>query len=40
MLVLDASCRLEVLIGTPGAEAIRDRLATDDDHAAPTSAPE
>lgn len=35
MLVVDASCLCEVLIGGPGAEAIRDRLAADVDHAAP-----
>jgi predicted nucleic acid-binding protein len=35
MLVVDASCLYEVLIGRPGAEAIRDRLAADRDHAAP-----
>ena len=35
MLVVDASCPIEALIGGPGAEEIRDRLASDDDHAAP-----
>jgi predicted nucleic acid-binding protein len=35
MLVVDASCLCEVLIGAPGAEAIRERLAADDEHAAP-----
>ena len=35
MLVVDASCLCEVLIGGPGAEAIRERLCADDDHAAP-----
>lgn len=35
MLVVDASCLCEVVIGGPGAEAIRDRLSTDTDHAAP-----
>lgn len=35
MLVVDASCLCEVLLGGPGAEAIRQRLAQDDDHAAP-----
>ncbi len=35
MLVVDASCLTEVLIGGPGAEAIRRRLASDDDHIAP-----
>jgi predicted nucleic acid-binding protein len=35
MLVVDASCLCEVLIGTAGAEPIRRRLAADPDHAAP-----
>jgi predicted nucleic acid-binding protein len=35
MLVVDASCLFEVLIGAPGAEPIRRRLAADADHAAP-----
>ncbi len=35
MLVVDASCLCEVLIGGPGAEAIRHRLAAEDDQAAP-----
>ena len=35
MLVVDASCLCEALIGGPGAEAIRDRLSADADHAAP-----
>jgi predicted nucleic acid-binding protein len=35
MLVVDASCLCEVLMGTPGAEPIRQRLAADPDHAAP-----
>jgi predicted nucleic acid-binding protein len=35
MLVVDASCLYEVLVGSPGAEAIRSRLAADDDQAAP-----
>jgi predicted nucleic acid-binding protein len=35
MLVVDASCLCEVLIGLPGAEAVRRRLAADNDHAAP-----
>ncbi len=35
MLVVDASCLCQVLIGGVGAEAIRDRLAADNDHAAP-----
>lgn len=35
MLVVDASCLCEVLIGAPGADAVRERLAADDDHAAP-----
>lgn len=35
MLVVDASCLVEVLTGGPGAEAVRHRLAADRDHAAP-----
>lgn len=35
MLVVDASCLFEVLTGSSGSEAIRDRLAIDSDHAAP-----
>lgn len=35
MLVVDASCLFEVLIGGRDAEAIRERLADDGDHAAP-----
>lgn len=35
MLVVDASCLCEVVTGGPGAEAIRDRLSADVDHAAP-----
>lgn len=35
VLVVDASCLCEVVIGGPGAEAIRERLAADPDHAAP-----
>lgn len=35
MLVVDASCLCEVLLGGPGAERIRHRLAADGDHAAP-----
>jgi predicted nucleic acid-binding protein len=35
MLVVDASCLCEVLIGGPGAEPVRERLAADVDHAAP-----
>ena len=35
MLVVDASCLCAVLIGAPGAEAIRRRLAADVDQAAP-----
>ncbi|MDQ6637300.1 MAG: type II toxin-antitoxin system VapC family toxin [Candidatus Dormibacteraeota bacterium] len=35
MLVVDASCLCEVLIGGPGAQPIRDRLAADTDQAAP-----
>lgn len=35
MLVVDASCLVETLIGGPRAEAIGGRLAADPDHAAP-----
>ncbi len=35
MLVVDASCLFDVLIGGPGAAEINDRLAADRDHAAP-----
>ena len=35
VLVVDASCLFEVVVGTPEAEPIRERLALDDDHAAP-----
>jgi predicted nucleic acid-binding protein len=35
MLVVDASCLCEVLIGAPAADAVRERLAADDDHNAP-----
>lgn len=35
MLVVDASCLCEVLISEGDAEQIRERLAGDDDHAAP-----
>lgn len=35
MIVVDASCLFEVLIDTERAEAIRERLAADPDHAAP-----
>ncbi len=35
VLVVDASCLYEILVGAPGAEPIRDRLAADIDHAAP-----
>ncbi len=35
MLVVDASCLCEVLLGGPAAEPIRHRLAADRDHAAP-----
>lgn len=35
MLVVDASCLVEVVTGGPGAEAIRRRLNSDVDHAAP-----
>jgi predicted nucleic acid-binding protein len=35
MLVVDASCLYAVVVGSPGAEAIRRRLAADTDQAAP-----
>jgi predicted nucleic acid-binding protein len=35
MLIVDASCLFEVLTGTVRAEAIRERLAADEDHVAP-----
>jgi predicted nucleic acid-binding protein len=35
MLVVDASCLVAALIGSPDAERVRRRLAADDDHAAP-----
>jgi predicted nucleic acid-binding protein len=35
VLVVDASCLFEVLAGTTDAEPIRERLAQDEDHAAP-----
>ena len=35
MLVVDAPCLCEALIGGPAGEAIRDRLFADADHAAP-----
>lgn len=35
MLVVDASSLCEVVIGGPSAEAIRERLSADADHAAP-----
>lgn len=35
MLVVDASCLCEVLIGAPGAQAVGERLVADPDHAAP-----
>jgi predicted nucleic acid-binding protein len=35
MIVVDASCLVEVLTGGPGAEHVRARLARDPDHAAP-----
>lgn len=35
MLVVDASCLYDVLVGKPGAERIRWRLAADPDQAAP-----
>ncbi len=36
MLVVDASCLCEVLINGTGAAAIRERMAADPDHAAPS----
>lgn len=35
MLVVDASCLYEVLVGSPGARAVARRLSADDDHMAP-----
>ena len=35
MLVVDASCLCEVVIGGPDAETTRQRLSADKDHAAP-----
>ena len=35
MLIVDASCLYEVLVGATRAETIRERLATDSDHGAP-----
>ena len=35
MLVVDASCLYETLVGGPAADAVRARLAGDQDHAAP-----
>ena len=35
MLVVDASCLVEALVGGPNAGSIRNRLATDPDQAAP-----
>lgn len=35
MLVVDASCLAEVLIGGAGSDAVRERLAADQDQAAP-----
>ena len=35
MLVVDASCLCQVVIGGPGAEPIGERLIADRDHAAP-----
>ena len=35
MLVVDASCLVETLVGGPGSESIGARLAGDPDHAAP-----
>ena len=36
MLIVDASCLAEVVIGGPGAEVIRERLIHEDDLAAPS----
>ncbi len=35
MLVVDASCLCQVVIGGSGAEAVREKLAADPEHAAP-----
>ncbi len=35
MLVVDASCLVEVLTGSRRAEPVRERLAADEEHAAP-----
>lgn len=35
MLIVDAGCLYEIVAGTPRAESIRGRLATDEDQAAP-----
>lgn len=35
MLIVDASCLYDVLVGKPGSERIRERLAADTDQAAP-----
>lgn len=35
MLIVDASCLYDVLVGRPGAERIRDRLAVEQEYAAP-----
>lgn len=35
MLIVDASCLVETLIGGPRAEEVRERLMADSDHAAP-----
>lgn len=35
MLIVDAGCLYEIVAGTPRAESIRRRLATDEDQAAP-----
>jgi predicted nucleic acid-binding protein len=35
MLVVDASCLYEVVVDTPQAELVRERLVADADHAAP-----
>jgi predicted nucleic acid-binding protein len=35
MLIVDASCLYDVLVGKPGADRIRERLAAETDQAAP-----
>ena len=35
MLVVDASCLFEILVGTPSSSVIGERLLEDSDHAAP-----